>query len=70
MVGICVCEGGGVFGREMGQWGYHGPLDQGLHCSVLPSSPFPRLVVRYVHYQLVMTTSLTTGINFEAIYMV
>ena len=25
----CVCEGGGVFGRETGQCGYHGPLDQG-----------------------------------------
>ena len=34
----CVCEGGGVFGREMGQCGYHGPLDQGL-----PSPPLPSL---------------------------
>ena len=39
VVGIRVCEGGGVFGRVMGQCGYHGPLDQGLHCSALPSPP-------------------------------
>ena len=44
MVGIRVCEGGGVFGREMGQCGYHGPLDQGLHCSALPPLPSPRLL--------------------------
>ena len=65
MVRICVCEGGGVFGREMGQCGYHGPLDQGLLCSALPL-PLPC----FVHYQLVMTASLTAGINFEAIYIV
>ena len=39
----CVCEGCGVFGREMGQCGYHGPLDQGLHCSALPSPLLPSL---------------------------
>ena len=36
----------------------------------LPSPPFPCLVVRYVHYQLVMTASLTTGMNFEAIHTI
>ena len=55
VVGICVCEGGVVFGREMGQCGY-----QGLHCSALPSpplpsppfpsSPFPCLVLKAWHW--------------------
>ena len=31
-----------MFGREMGQCGYHGPLDQGLHCTpALPPLPSP-----------------------------
>ena len=42
---MCVCEGGGVFGREMGQCRYHGPPDQGLHCSALHSTPLPSLLL-------------------------
>ena len=62
-----------VVGCLGGRWDSVGTAVHLIRVCIVAHSPplsFPCLVARYVHYQLVMTVSLTTGMNFEAIYVV